>query len=122
MVRRYFVSGLTPASVNGFHFLGLTESNYMSIYPTELIAKAEFEMRTFERVSQETGKELLNEVKSLRTELQKMKPINAVAIDRENLGVMLHLNLDPELQQSIPKILECIDSFDPIQKPLFVKD
>lgn len=94
----------------------------MSIYPTELIAKAEFEMRTFERVSQETGKELLNEVKSLRTELQKMKPINAVAIDRENLGVMLHLNLDPELQQSIPKILECIDSFDPIQKPLFVKD
>ena len=27
----------------------------MSVYPTELVAKAEFELRTFERVSQETG-------------------------------------------------------------------
>jgi hypothetical protein len=72
MVRRYFAYGLTPASVNGFHFLGLTESNRMSIYPTELIAKAEFEMRIFERVSQETGKQLLNEVKSLRAILQEL--------------------------------------------------
>lgn len=35
-------------------------------YPTELVAKAEFELRVFERVSQETGKELLDEVKRHR--------------------------------------------------------
>lgn len=55
----------------------------MSIYPTELIAKAEFELRTFERVSQETGNQLLAEVKEYRASQEQAEPAAQVAVSIE---------------------------------------
>lgn len=40
-----------------------------SIYPTELVEKAKFEMVIFERVSAETGNELIAEVLRLRAQV-----------------------------------------------------
>lgn len=42
-------------------------------YPTELVAKAKFELETFERVAAETGAELVQEVERLRDLLQRAK-------------------------------------------------
>lgn len=39
-------------------------------YPKELVEKAKFELSVFERVSQETGKELVAEVERLRKLLE----------------------------------------------------
>lgn len=38
-------------------------------YPTELVAKAEYETEIFERVASDTGAELLAEVKRLRAQI-----------------------------------------------------
>jgi hypothetical protein len=43
-------------------------------YPTELVAKAKYEMRVFERVSAETGAELIAEVERLRAEIERHTP------------------------------------------------
>jgi len=43
-----------------------------SIYPTELVEKAKFEMAIFERVSAETGNELIAEVLRLRAQVNEM--------------------------------------------------
>lgn len=37
-------------------------------YPTELIEKAKYEMKVFERVSSATGEQLISEVERLRSE------------------------------------------------------
>ena len=42
-------------------------------YPTELIEKAKFELKTFERVSADTGVELVAEVERLREVLKRAK-------------------------------------------------
>lgn len=44
----------------------------MSIYPTELLAQYEFEMRIFERPSVETSKKLVQEVKRLHAALTEI--------------------------------------------------
>lgn len=46
-----------------------TEQN--GVYTTALIAKAEFEMRVFERVSKDTGQLLIDEVKRLQELIAK---------------------------------------------------
>jgi hypothetical protein len=38
----------------------------VQVYPTELVAKAKYEMEVFERVSSDTGAELIAEVERLR--------------------------------------------------------
>lgn len=43
-------------------------------YPTELIAKAKYELGIFDRVAAETGSELVAEVERLREILQRAKP------------------------------------------------
>ena len=40
-----------------------------NVYPTELIAKAQYEMRIFERVGADTGEELIAEVLRLRAQV-----------------------------------------------------
>jgi hypothetical protein len=42
-------------------------------YPTELVAKAKYEMQIFERVAQETGAELVAEVDRLREALTELR-------------------------------------------------
>lgn len=42
-------------------------------YPTELVEKAKFEMSTFERVSADTGAELIAEVERLRQIVERAK-------------------------------------------------
>lgn len=44
-----------------------------SVYPTELVEKAKFEMTIFERVSAETGNELIAEVLRLRAQVNEMR-------------------------------------------------
>lgn len=44
-----------------------------NVYPTELIEKAKFEMTIFERVSAETGNELIAEVLRLRAQVDEMR-------------------------------------------------
>lgn len=48
------------------------------IYPTELIARAKYEVKIFERVSADTGIELIAEVVMLRSLVREMR---AAAID-----------------------------------------
>ena len=43
-------------------------------YPTDLVARAKYEMHVFERVSAETGTELIAEVERLRAEIERHTP------------------------------------------------
>lgn len=45
-----------------------------SEYPKEIVAKAKYEMHVFERVSAETGAELIAEVERLRAEIERHTP------------------------------------------------
>lgn len=45
------------------------------VYPTELIEKAEYELKVFERCSQETCEELINEVKALRAKIDRISTL-----------------------------------------------
>ena len=42
-------------------------------YPTELVEKAKFEMKTFDRVAADTGNELIAEVERLREIIRRAK-------------------------------------------------
>lgn len=44
-----------------------------NVYPTELVEKAKFEMTIFERVSAETGNELIEEVLRLRAQVNELR-------------------------------------------------
>lgn len=42
----------------------------MMEYPTELVAKAKYELAVFERVAMDTGAELVSEVERLRAQIE----------------------------------------------------
>jgi len=68
-------------------------------YPTELLAKATYEMGVFERVSATTGAELITEITQLRAERgdsQYCASCNELAVENERLRAALELsyNLD----------------------------
>lgn len=56
----------------------------MMTYPTELVEKAKYEMKVFERVSADTGTELIAEVKRLRAEFA-----NARKAERERCAAIV---------------------------------
>jgi hypothetical protein len=49
----------------------------MNEYPSELVERAQFEINVFERVSADTGIELVEEVIRLRGALKQMTVVNA---------------------------------------------
>lgn len=53
-------------------FIMAKKSATKDVYPTELVAKAKYEMRIFERVASDTGEELILEVIRLRAENAKL--------------------------------------------------
>ena len=57
---------------NEIRIMSKKATQVKSIYPTELVEKAKFEMAIFERVSAETGNELIAEVLRLRAQVNEM--------------------------------------------------
>ena len=61
-------------------------------YPTELIAKAKYELQVFERVAMDTGEELVSEVERLRAALVELTRLDPPETERANVRVVVYGN------------------------------